>query len=130
MDIKGYCLLKKDPTTAMPVPSDIKKFIGCPLRIIDVNPEGDVLVISPEADEVILFLASDIKSKFLCGSMDEFITPPGLDYVAQVEYCAKLISRKEGYHLILKHMVIAASLHAGKFNDSMLWQSPEQEIVK
>lgn len=84
--------------------------------------DDGVMVINAKATGIAMFEMSDVVRSFKCGHLGEVVTPPGLNMIDQMLYVAKATSRKGGYNHIVRELVIAASIHKGEFNDSVLWQ--------
>lgn len=120
MEVVGYCTIKKDGKTG--VGPKIETFLGQDCRVMEFTPEGDVLVVNRDGTAMAMFDACDVVSKFECSLSGDVICPPNLNLVEQMVYHTKVITRQGGYNNLLRNMVIAASLHKGKFNDTFLFQ--------
>jgi hypothetical protein len=127
VDVVGYCTIKKDADGQSAISMD--HFRGQDVRVMEFASDGGVLVINSEATGVAMFDKEHISRKFECGLAADVVTPPGLNLVEQTLYVGKVLSRKGGYNLILKNMVIQASLAKGKFNDGFLFAVQEQEAA-
>lgn len=122
MNIKGYCQLKNETTTGAGIADDnLDTFNGKICRIMDINDEGDVLVLNPNGSALGMFESVDVVRKFLCEHKGGIVYPPGLSPIEEMAYMSKCLSRKGGYNEVLRNMVIASSLAKGEFNDSFLW---------
>lgn len=124
MEVVGYALIKGDAKSGMS-PIAISNFLNKPVRVLEFTRNGDVLVVDTQSTGLATFDACDIRSKFECSVMGEYIMPPGLNEIEKMIYVGKLQSRKGGWAPILKHMVIMASLHKQQYNDAFLWQKQD-----
>lgn len=121
MELVGYAEIKKDATTGMSaIPLDL--FKGNIVRVYEFAHDGGVLVLDAKATGLATFDACDVVRKFECSEVGEYLIPPGLHFLEQHLYVAKLMSRKGGWNSLLRQMLIRASLHKGKFNDTFLFQ--------
>ena len=121
MEIAGYALIDRDAKDVIsPVP--MENFKGKIVRVLEFNHRGDVLVIDDGATGLAMFDAEDVSRSFKCSQVGEVVTPPDLDMLAKMSYVGMAQSRKGGYNRIVRHMVVAASLHREEFCDSVLWQ--------
>lgn len=120
MEVVGYCNIKKDAKTGNG--ASLEKFIGKTVRVMEFASDGGVLVVSNDAQGLAMFDKEDVTHKFECQEQGEYITPPGLDMIAQLVYITKVQTRKGGWAPILKQMIILHSLHKGQFTDTVLWQ--------
>ena len=121
MEIQGYAQISKNATSGIGA-VDSKLFtedIYC--RVIEFDSDGGVLVIDREANGLMTFDKKDVVSSFKCSIAADVICPPDLNLIDSMIYMHKCHNRKGGYNYQLKVMVILASLHKGKFEDSMLW---------
>lgn len=121
-DIVGYCLIKKDAKSFISI-AKLETFTKQACRVMEFGVDGCAMIINPEASAIATVDKEDIIAKFECSVHADFICPPNLDFTEQMMYTTKLMTRKGGYAPILRDMVIAASLHSGKFNDNFLWQN-------
>ena len=121
----GYAFIKKQTTTVNTGCKDIdlKKFQGQTVRVTEFTEEGDVMVMSSDAQTLATFDKCDVERSFKCCVSGEVLCPPSMkdNMLEQMAYVAKVTTRKGGYNHILKNMVIAASLHRREFCDSVLW---------
>jgi hypothetical protein len=122
-DIVGYCLIKSDATTCAGARKP-EEFIGKILRVMEFNPEGDVLVVNQQGTALAMFDACDVKQKFECDFVGDYIIPPNLNYIEKTVYASKWMNRQGGYNNIIKQMVIAISLAKGKYSDASLLPNP------
>jgi len=122
MDVVGYIEISKDATnmvSAIP----ISKFQGQTVRVFEFAQDGGALVIDREATGIAMVEKECIKRSFKCTMINnDIVAPPGLNFVEQMLYTTKCMSRKGGYNNIIKEMVIQFSLMKGKFTDDFLWQ--------
>jgi len=125
MEVVGYCTLKKDAEGQSPLP--METFRGQDVRVLEFAEDGGALVINREATGIGMFDKEHISRRFECGVVGDVLTPPGLNMVEQTLYIGKVMTRKGGYNVILKQMVIQASLMKGKFNDQFLFAKQEEE---
>lgn len=119
METVGYATIRKEATTG--VGPEINSFLGQDVRVMEFAEDGGVLVINREATAMAMFEKQDVYRSFKCTVQGDYICPPGLDFLQQMEYSARCTLRKGGYNPTLKAMVIQASLMKGKFTDSFLW---------
>lgn len=129
MELQGYCIIKKDQTSAGGIaPKMLQTFLtGQPLRVMEFTPEGDVLVVNSEGSAAGMFDAKDVVRSFKCTFSGEVICPPGLNILQQMEYMSKCMLRNGGYNHIVRNLVIASSLHRGQFCDSVLWAKEKSD---
>ena len=120
MEVVGYCAIKKDATTG--VGDKMETFLGQTCRVMEFASDGGVMVMNREATAIATFDKQDLHSKFECSVENDVVCPPNLEFVEKMMYVSKVMTRKGGYHPLLKQMVIEASLHKGRFNDNLLWQ--------
>lgn len=121
MNIVGFCTISKNATSCAGAENP-SEFIGKDCIVMEFTDFGDVLVLNPEGTALAMFEQKDVYRKFKCGYVNGVITPPNLDLINQMAYVGKCMARKGGYNIILKNMVIVASLQKGEFHDSFLWQ--------
>lgn len=138
-DIKGYCILKSDAdlTKCMhsgsndpfnnrsdeEIQKELKEiWISRRLRCLEINEDTEsFLLISSDGVKIGMVDKKDVGYYFHCEEQNGIILPPNLDFMDQMVYAARAMNRKGGYNNIVKHLVIAASLHRGEFCDSILW---------
>lgn len=121
-DIVGYCTIKKNSASIITA-GDRKdyEYAFC-LRVLEINEGGDVLCLAPDGKSIASVNGEDVKNIFKCSTIGECILPPNLSDFEKFLYVEKLINRTGGYNSIIKSMVIAASLHSGKYTDDFLFQ--------
>lgn len=121
MTLKGYAIIKPNPTTGVS-PISIDCFSGQTVRVIDFAVEDcGVWCVDNEGTGLASFDMEDVSRYFKCEEYSEVIVPPGLSFIEKAAYHIKVINRKGGFNPMIKQMVIMASLHSGEFNDSLLW---------
>ena len=116
----GFAFIKKDAASGVSA-VDIEKFRGEIVRVIEFASDGGVLCVDRESTGIAMFDACDVKSSFECKQIGDYILPVGLNLLEEIAYMTKVTKRKGGYNRLLRHLVIACSLHSGKFNDSVLF---------
>jgi len=139
-DIKGYCILNKDADLNFAMDdesgnifdsrSEEEKqknlkdiWLSKPLRCLEINENTQsILALSSDAVKMGMFDMEDVASYFYCDVLNGVILPPDLDFLVQGAYAFQAQQRKGGYNQIVANMVIAASLHKRKFNDSFIWE--------
>ena len=121
MEIVGYAEIKKNATSGTSAVS-LELFKGNVVRVFEFASDGGVLVVDAKATGLATFDACDVVRKFECSEVGEYLTPPGLHFLEQHMYVARLMNRKGGWNSLLRQMLIGSSLHKGKFNDSFLFQ--------
>ncbi len=122
MDVVGYALIKSD-ATSITSPIGIEHWINCPVRVLEFSFDGSILALNSKADSLAMIDVKDIKSSFECKVVNNlYIVAPNLSFIEESLYVGNCLQRKGGYNTIVRDMVVAASLHSGKFNDSFLWQ--------
>lgn len=119
MEIQGYATINKNATTG--VGPEIDSFLGQDVRVVEFASDGGVLCVNREATAMAMFEKQDVYRSFKCTSVNNVICPPNLNLLEQMMYIGKVITRKGGYNLRLKQMVIQASLMKGEFYDYFLW---------
>lgn len=119
--IKGYALIKKSQTTGRSA-NPIEEFVGIPVRIQDINQQGDVLVMNPKATAIASLDACDVYRHFVCEDNGGVLIPKGLDPIAKMAAMTKRYTRKGGYPAILRRMIVANSLRLGKFSDDFIFE--------
>lgn len=119
--LQGYCLLIDNPIM-IPEPDNKQDWLNKPLRVIEFDSTGGALILNPNGENLALVDKEYIKSSIKCKFMGDVIMPEDISEVDAIVYYNKVHSRKGGYNDTLRKMVIAASLHSGKFNDNFLWQ--------
>ena len=128
-DITGYCMIKKDAKTV--VAENVKAFLGDTCRVMEFSkPDGGALIMNRQGTELAMVEKEDIISSFECCQQNDILMPIELkdDFLGQMSYVNKVMTRKGGYNNLLKQMVIASSLHRGTFNDYILWaKQPEEQ---
>lgn len=119
-DIVGYAEIKHDAKTCKGArnPSD---FIGKICRVMEFGHDGCVMVLNSQGNALAMFDSCDVYRSFKCKIFNDVITPPNMDFIEQIMYHDKVMTRKGGYNNIVKNFVIASSLHKGEFNDHVLW---------
>jgi hypothetical protein len=120
MDIVGYATIKKDATTGRGS-NNIESFLFQDCRVFEFAKDGAVLVVNPAGDELAMFEKQDVFRKFECEVVGDVICPPNLNEWDKMAYTNKVLTRKGGYNMLLKQMVIAGSLAFGKLNDNFLF---------
>jgi hypothetical protein len=120
MELAGYCTISKNATTGRG--SNLESFIGKDCRVMEFAADGGVLVINSEATSLASFDKVDVYRKFECKACGDVLCSPELDLVGQMIYATKVTTRKGGYNLLLKNMIIQASLMKGKLYDDFLFQ--------
>lgn len=128
MEVMGYCTINKNATTGMGI--YLETFIGKDCRVMEFANDGGVLVVNSQASAMATFEKQDVYRKFECSVWGDVICPPKLNFVERMMYMAKVTTRKGGYNLLLKNMVIQASLMKGKFNDDFLFQKEREENLE
>ena len=120
-DIVGYVIVNKNADITSNAPSNSFKY--SPMRVLEFGRDGDngALIINNEATSMAMIEGEDIAASFRCSQYGDVICPPDLSTLEKMAYVMKATSRKGGYSYIIRQMVIAASLHSRKFNDSILW---------
>ena len=125
----GYCLIKKEAKTGKGM--NIQSFLGQRVRVMEFSKhDGSVLVLNSEANAMCMFDKEDVLEKFECTFFGEYILPANLNFTEQIIYVTKLTTRKGGWHLILKQMIILNSLRKGKYNDDFIFQKEREENLK
>lgn len=119
--IVGFVRISKDAKTCKGAKNP-SEFIGNVCRVVEFGHDDCVMVLNPESTALAMFDKEDVQQSFKCGYVNGVITPPNLDYISEIAYYTKAISRKGGYNNIISRMVIEVSLMKGAFNDSLLWQ--------
>jgi len=120
-DTVGYCVINKNATTC--IAKTPKSFLGDTCRVMEFAEDGGALVLNRQGTELAMFDKCDIGAKFECCEKGDVIMDPKLkeDFLGQMMYMNKAMSRKGGYNYMVKQIVIASSLHKGEFNDKVLW---------
>jgi hypothetical protein len=120
-DIVGYVMVDKNADITAAVPSST--FKHRPMRVLEFGRDGDngALIINSEATGIAMIEPEDIVASFKCSQEGDVICPPDLSTLEKMAYVMKATSRKGGYNYLVGQLVIAASLHSKKFNDSILW---------
>lgn len=126
MEVVGYAIISKTATTGTSAIS-LDEFRGQTVRVFEFASDGGVLVINAKATGLAMFDKQDVKASFECSlfpsPMGDVVCPPEMknDFLKKAQYATLVNSRKGGYNNLLKDMIVAASLHYGKFNDHLLW---------
>lgn len=129
MEVVGYCEIKKDATTCKGTEKP-ENYIGKLCRVMEFDQWGGVLVLNSAATGLAMFDACDVHRKFECKVAGEYLLPPGLNPIAEMEYMHRLMTRKGGYNTIVRQMVIGASLLKGKYNDDFLFQIEREDRMR
>ena len=119
--IVGFVRISKDAKTCKGAKNP-SEFIGKVCRVMEFGHDDCVLVLNPESTALAMFDKEDVTQSFKCGFFNGVITPPNLDYISEIDYYSRAISRKGGYDNIIRNMVIEYGLMKGVFSDSFLWQ--------
>jgi uncharacterized protein YerC len=120
MDLQGYAYIKGNTTTGIS-PAPMSDFENHTVRVMEFGHDDCVMVINAKANAIATFDKCDVGRSFRCGQQGDVITPPDLNMIEQMMYVGKAMSRKGGYNYMVGQMVIASSIHSGKFNDTVLW---------
>ena len=120
MELQGYALIDRDAKSGTTA-GDINNFLNKQVRVMEFAKDGGVLVLDNEASAIAMFDKEDVRASFKCSEHGEVVTPPDLDFTQKMLYTVNATSRKGGYSPMVRHLVIAASLHRGEFCDSLLW---------
>jgi hypothetical protein len=119
-DTVGYALIKKDAKTGISsVP--IEQFTSGPVRVMEFAVHGGIMCINPNGDAIGTFDKIDIRSSFRCTTDQHYVYPPDLNEIEKMAYMMRCMERKGGYPMLLRQMVIQASLSRGTFTDNFLW---------
>lgn len=118
-EIVGYCLISKDSQNIVAKTPD--KFKGETLRVLEFDEADGALVVSNCATEIAMVEKEHILRFFQCEEYANVLTPTNLNLMEKMFYVQKVMTRRGGYNNIMKALVIASSLHSGKFNDNVLW---------
>lgn len=122
-DVVGYVSTSDTTTVVSAAPnSDFQNKV---LRVMEFGVDESPLVINNQSTALAIIENKDVVSKFKCSEFMGIVCPPELDILGKMSYVTRVMSRKGGYAPILKDMVIAASIHKGKFDDSILWLNQE-----
>lgn len=125
----GFALIKQDASSGVSA-VDIEKFRGEIVQVLEFAKDGGVMCIDEECTGIATFDACDVKSSFECRCIGDYILPIGLDPIEEHIYMAKVMRRKGGYNKLLRHLVIASSLHSGKFNDHVLFSREGEKCTE
>lgn len=131
-DIKGFVSIKSldnsligydeqlNPKIYQEIKDAVLKALALPIIDIAVNNSG-FLVVEPGGRAIVDVNMKDVNSWFECSAVGEILLPPNLNFIETINEFAKRMTRKGGYSNIVRNMVIASSLHYGKFNDDFLF---------
>ena len=119
MDIQGYAIIRHGAQGTSAI--GIEAFYGRPVRVMEFAQDGGVLVIDSQATGFGMFDKEHVQRSFRCTMQGHVVCPPDLDILGRMAYATQAMMRKGGYNQMVQQLVVAASLHAGEFNDSLLW---------
>jgi hypothetical protein len=123
-DIVGFCTLVKSPSNKFV--DNVAKFSGF-LRVLERNPEGDVLVLAKDGSELGMFKKTDLLSYFGCSFLNNVVCPPELGFLEATSFAVTRLQRKGGYNDLVRDMVIAYSLMKGSFDDDFLFHVEREQ---
>lgn len=91
--IVGFVRISKDAKTCKGAKNP-SEFIGNVCRVVEFGHDDCVMVLNPESTALAMFDKEDVQQSFKCGYVNGVITPPNLDYISEIAYYTKAISRK------------------------------------
>ena len=125
-EIQGYCQLKNDCdcSRSMGEPSSWQ---GKTVRVVEFNPEGDVLVFDSTGSNMGMFEKKDYSHSFRCNEKGGVLTPTGMNSFDQSAFVFSRLRRKGGYGTIVHNIVVHVSLMKGVFTDEFLFTKEREE---
>lgn len=119
--IAGYAIPNVDADGQSPNP--ISDFQGKICIALEINHKSkSVLLLNPEQTALGAFDLDQIDRYFECRCFSGLLVPPDLNTFQTMEYIGRVFSYTQNLTRdmnFIKKMVIAASLHKGKFEDSI-----------
>ncbi len=116
----GFVTISRNATTCKGALNP-NEFIGKNCPVMEFGVDDCVLVLNPQGTALATFDKEDVARSFKCGYSGGVITPPNLDMLGEMSYVVQAQQRKGGYCVLVRDMVIEASLMKGEFSDSFLW---------
>lgn len=125
MDLQGFAMVK-DSANFQNVMGDKKGWLGNPIMALELNDRTNSALLLNGVN-MGMFDYGDLLSSFKCDKVGDVLVPIGLSEIDKMLYQGLVIGRNGGYNNIVRNMVIMASLHKGKFSDSLLWQKGQSD---
>jgi hypothetical protein len=129
-DIVGYALIKNNTKGKA---LNLDQFEGELVRALEINEDTKcVLVINAQANEIGMFDFEDVQSYFKCSEHAGILMPPDLDFMQKFAYFTKVMSYPQNCKRdmsFIKKMVIASSIHRGKFTDTLYFTFASEAVT-
>jgi hypothetical protein len=120
MEVNGYVWLNKDADCRHAM-GDKKVWQGSIVRAMEINEDTkSLLLIDSSATKMGMFEMTSAYSYFHCEDESGVIIPKDLPFLEKMMYISSRLSRKGGYSLLVKNMVITMSLQKGELYDGFL----------